>query len=172
MNKRIGIIVGSTRPERMSLPVSNWLKQECESLSNHEFVLLDLAEFKLPFFGEEDIQGAIPQWEEAIGSCDAFIFVTPEYNHSIPAVLKNALDFGYNQWNNKTAGILSYGYGANGARATEHLRGILGALGVADVKTHILVSLFDDVKDQVFTPREIHKQNIQLVLNEIENRIR
>ena len=171
MNKRIGIVVGSTRPERMSLPISNWLKQECESLSDHEFVLLDLVDFPLPFFGEEDTQGAIPKWEEAIGLCDAFIFVTPEYNHSITGALKNALDFGYTQWNNKAAGILSYGYGANGARAAEHLRGILGALGIADVKTHILVSLFDDVKDKVFTPRNIHKQNIQLVLNEIENRI-
>jgi NAD(P)H-dependent FMN reductase len=81
------------------------------------------------------------------------------------------LDFAYKQWSDKAAGIVSYGYGANGARAAEHLRGISGALGIADVKTHILISLFDDVKEQVFTPREIHKKNIELMLKEIEKRI-
>jgi NAD(P)H-dependent FMN reductase len=172
MNKRIGIVVGSTRQGRMSINIATWLKQECELISTDEFVLLDLLNYSLPFFGEEDKHNVIEKWESAVGECDAFIFVTPEYNHSITGALKNALDFGYQQWDNKAAGIVSYGYGANGARAAEHLRGILGALGIADVKTHLLISLFDDVKDNTFTPRDIHRKNIELILKEIADRIK
>lgn len=172
MNKKIGIVVGSTRQGRMSINIATWLKEECESISTDEFVLLDLLNYPLPFFGEEDINNIIEKWESSIGECDAFIFVTPEYNHSITGALKNALDFGYQQWNSKTAGIVSYGYGANGARAAEHLRSISGALGIADVKTQILISLFDDIKEKSFTPRDIHKKNIELMLKEIQYRIK
>lgn len=168
---KIGIIVGSTRPHRMSINVASWLKDEYELISDNEFVLLDLKDFPLPFFGEEDKENAILKWEESIESCDAFVFVTPEYNHSITGVLKNALDFGYNYWNGKPATIVSYGYGASGARAASHLRGILGALGVYDLKTQILISLTEDVVDKKFKPRDIHKKNIRTSLNQIEERI-
>lgn len=170
MNK-IGIIVGSTRPNRMSINIAEWLKEEYELISDNEFVLLDLKDFPLPFYGEEDKHKVILKWEEAIESCDAFVFVTPEYNHSITGVLKNALDFGYHYWNEKPATILSYGYGASGSRAASHLRGILGALGVYDLKTQILISLTEDVKDKVFTPRDLHKKNIRISLEQIEKYI-
>lgn len=168
---KIGIIVGSTRPNRISIKIAEWLKSELENISTHDFFMLDLLDYNLPFFGHEDKNQAIERWENDLDSCDAFIFVTPEYNHSITGVLKNALDFGYNQWNEKPAGIVSYGYGANGARAAEHLRTILGALGVMDVKTQILLSLIDDVKNKVFTPRDLHRKNIELILEQVENKI-
>lgn len=164
IKKKIGIIIGSTREGRMSRKIAEWVEQEVLKICNHEVVLLDLLEYSLPFFGEPDTNKAITDWESQINSCDGFIFVTPEYNHSIPAVLKNALDFAYNDWNQKVAGIVSYGFGANGARAAEHLRGILGALGVVDVKTHILLSLFDDIIDQQFTPRKLHVTNIKQMI--------
>lgn len=172
MNKKIGIVVGSTRKNRISITIANWLKNECESISDFTFFLIDLVDYSLPFFGENDNHPGIKKWENTISECDGFIFVTPEYNHSITGVLKNSLDYAYKEWNEKTAGILSYGYGANGARAAEHLRGILGALGIADVKTHILISLFDDMKNNEFTPRTIHQTNIKLVLEEIQKRLK
>jgi NAD(P)H-dependent FMN reductase len=164
--KKIGIIVGSTREGRISRTIAEWTQREVQKVSQHDIVILDLADYPLPFFGEPDIHTAIPQWEEQINSCSGFIFVTPEYNHSITGVLKNALDFAYTDWNRKVAGIISYGFGANGARAAEHLRNILGALGVVDTKTQILLSLFDDMSNKKFSPRDLHLDNIkQMVLD-------
>jgi NAD(P)H-dependent FMN reductase len=167
--KKIGIIVGSTREGRKSIEVAEWFlkKAQAASPSKISFGIVDLLQFPLPFFGEPDRFGMIQSFEEAIRGYDGFVFVTPEYNHSITGVLKNALDFAYQDWNNKTAGIITYGFGANGARAAEHLRGILGALGVADVKTHILLSLFDDVAEQKIQPRSLHDKNINLMIQEL-----
>lgn len=168
-NNKIGIIVGSTREGRKSIEVAEWFlnKAQAAAPSDISFEVIDLLQFPLPFFGEPDQFNMIEPFEETIRNYDAFVFVTPEYNHSIPGVLKNALDFAYQDWNNKTAGIITYGFGANGARAAEHLRGILGALGVADVKTHILLSLFDDVVDQKIQPRSLHDKNIDLMIQDL-----
>jgi NAD(P)H-dependent FMN reductase len=165
--KKIGIIVGSTREGRISKTIAEWAQQEVQKVSEYDIVLLDLADYPLPFFGEPDTKKAITSWEQAVRDCNGFIFVTPEYNHSITGVLKNALDFAYNDWDKKVAGIISYGFGANGARAAEHLRGILGALGVVDVKTHILLSLFDDMENKIFKPRNLHIANIKSMIENI-----
>ena len=84
------------------------------------------------------------------------MFVTPEYNHSIPGALKNALDHLRNQWWDKPAGIISYG-SIGGARAAEHLRTILGELKIADVRQHVMFSLFTDFSEGAFTPAEAQK---------------
>ena len=83
-------------------------------------------------------------WAEAIAGFDAFVFVTPEYNRSIPGALKNAIDFLYYEWNDKAAGFVSYGVDAGGARAVEHLRVVMGELRVADVRTQVALSLHND----------------------------
>src|SRR4029078_11439996 len=86
-------------------------------------------------------------------SFDGFVFVTPEYNHSTSGSLKNAIDFGYNEWNDRAAGIVSYGVSANGMRAAEHLRLILGELQIADVRQQVGFSLITDFENyHVFTP--------------------
>jgi len=167
--KTIGIIVGSTREGRISRTIAEWVQQEVQKISEHDIILLDLDDYPLPFFGEPDTKNAITDWENAIEKCRGVIFVTPEYNHSIPGVLKNALDFAYNNWANTIAGIVSYGFGANGARAAEHLRGILGGLGVIDIKTQILLSLFDDMSNKKFTPRELHLDNIKKMVSELSS---
>ena len=91
-------------------------------------------------------------WSEKIDSLDAFIFVTPEYNHSISGALKNAIDFLYREWNNKAAAFVSYG-SAGGVRAVEHLRLILAELQVAGVRSQVFLSLFTDFENMsVFKP--------------------
>jgi NAD(P)H-dependent FMN reductase len=82
-----------------------------------------------------------------------------EYNHSISGALKNALDSAKSSWANKAAGIVSYG-GSGGARAAEHLRGILAELQVATVRSHVLISTYDDFNDGIFKPRESHNIKI------------
>ena len=106
-------------------------------------------------------------WGEKINSLDGFIFIVQEYNHSITGALKNALDTAQVQWNNKAAGIVSYG-STGGARAAEHLRGILGELLVADVRVHPTLSLFTDFENgSDFKPQDLHLDNVNLMLDQV-----
>jgi len=143
----IGIILGSTREGRLSPQVGNWVKQLADARGDANYTIIDIAEYKLPLLGENgnDASGAAG-WSEAVAKQDGFVFITQEYNHSITGSLKNALDYLREEWNNKAAGIVSYG-SVGGARAAEHLRGILGELMVADVRVHPALSLFTDFEN-------------------------
>lgn len=146
-NLNIGIILGSTREGRLSPQVGNWVKGLADQRGDANYTIIDIADYKLPLLGEEDgdASGAAA-WSEAIAKQDGFVFITQEYNHSITGSLKNALDYLRAEWNNKAAGIVSYG-SVGGARAAEHLRGILGELLVADVRVHPALSLFTDFEN-------------------------
>jgi NAD(P)H-dependent FMN reductase len=148
---QIAIIVGSTRPGRRGRVVAEWVAaQAAREQPAAGFDIVDLADFALPMLDEQ--QPAVfgrygnahtVHWAETVARFDGFVFVTPEYNHSIPAALKNALDFLYAEWNNKAAGFV--GYGLHGAtRAIEHLRLILAELRVATVRTQVALSLHQD----------------------------
>lgn len=164
---KIGIILGSTRPGRVSPQVGKWVKELADKRGDASYELVDIADYKLPFFGEPGGEEQTKAWTERLDSLDGFVFVTPEYNHSITGALKNALDLAREEWNNKAAGIVSYG-STGGARAAEHLRGILGELLVADVKTHPTLSLFTDFENfSTFKPQELHLTNITLMLDQV-----
>lgn len=162
---KIGIILGSTREGRASEEVGKWLLSKA-NIDNVDFEIVDIKEYDLPFFGTTEDQTNVGKWNEKLAELDGFIFVTAEYNHSITAALKNALDSARDNWANKAAGIVSYG-SAGGARAAEHLRGILSELSIAHVRTHVLLSLFDDFENfSVFKPRNIHDDNLKLLFNQ------
>jgi NAD(P)H-dependent FMN reductase len=156
----VAVILGSTRPNRHSEPVARWVLGRAALRSDLEADLIDLAQVDLPMYDEPapSIMGDYAHehtraWAATIARYDAFVFVTPEYNRSIPAVLKNAIDFLYGEWNDKAAGFVSYGADAGGARAIEHLRVVLGELRVADVRTMVPLSLLHDFEDFTrFTP--------------------
>ena len=100
-------------------------------------------------------------WSAKIASFDAYVFVTPEYNHATSAALKNAIDFLYHEWVNKAAGFVGYG-GASGVRAVENLRLVMGELQIADVKAQVGISLFTDFENfSVFkpVPQQVHSVN-------------
>jgi NAD(P)H-dependent FMN reductase len=111
---------------------------------------VDIAAFGLPL-----LDGAVPPslnqyskphtkaWAAKIASFDAFVFVTPKYNHATSGALKNAIDFLFREWNDKAAGFVGYG-SVGGARAVEHLRLVMGEIKVADVRTRVVLSLFTD----------------------------
>ncbi|GIH65828.1 NADPH-dependent FMN reductase [Microbispora siamensis] len=148
---KIGIVVGSTRPRRRGRAVAEWVASvAAQERPAADFEIVDLADFALPLLDETHPPASglyenahTTRWAEAIARYDGFVFVTPEYNHSIPGALKNALDFIYAEWNNKAAGIV--GYGLHGAtRAAEHLRLILAELKVATVRTQVALSLHHD----------------------------
>lgn len=133
--------------------------------ANYEIV--DIADYKLPLLGEADASEQAAKWNEKLNSLDGFVFIVQEYNHSITGALKNALDYAREAWNNKAAGIVSYG-SVGGARAAEHLRGILGELSVADVRVHVTLSLFTDFENySVFKPADLHLTNLNGMLDQV-----
>ncbi|QEE60238.1 NAD(P)H-dependent oxidoreductase [Salinibacterium sp. dk2585] len=174
---KIGIIVGSTRPGRLGRMVGDWVEANAAA-EGVEFELVDLHDYKLPLLeeaypaGAGNYQGdAANAWASKIGEFDGYLFVTGEYNHSIPGALKNALDYVAAEWNNKAAGIVSYG-SMGGVRAGEHLRQVLGELQIADVRQHVMLSLFTDFSGMAegapaFTPAENKAEELQTQVSQV-----
>ena len=164
---KIGIILGSTREGRVSPQVGEWFLSLAKERSEASFEIVDIKDYNLPLLGTTTEKEGIIKWNTKLASLDGFVFITAEYNHSITASLKNALDLAKDVWNNKAAGIVSYG-SAYGARAAEHLRGILGELQIADVRTQVLLSLFTDF-DQAgkFKPMALHSANVNSLLDQL-----
>jgi len=143
---KIKIILGSTRSNRFSDKVGQWIYEETKRKEDIEAEILDLRDYPLPFFDEPVSPAAIQngdypnetarRWASKIREADAFIIVTPEYNHGIPGVLKNALDYIYYEWNNKPVGFISYG-SVGGARVIEQLRQIAIELQMAPIRNSI-----------------------------------
>jgi NAD(P)H-dependent FMN reductase len=148
---RIAIIIGSTRPGRKAEAVARWVHDIASQRDDATFELVDLADYHLPHLDEPVPAAMGPNyrqphtraWSTTIASFDAYIFVTPEYNHSTSGVLKNAIDYLFTEWNDKAAGFVSYGL-TGGTRAVEHLRLVMGELQIADVRTQVALSLFTD----------------------------
>jgi NAD(P)H-dependent FMN reductase len=118
--------------------------------ANTTVEVIDLLDHRLPLLDEPapaaigDYANAHTRaWAQTIASYDGFIFVTPEYNHSMPAALKNAIDYLFAEWNDKAAGFVSYGL-HGGTRAVEHLRLALAEVRIACVRTQVALSLFTD----------------------------
>lgn len=170
---KIGIIIGSTRPNRLGPQVGAWIFQLANIRNDAEFELIDLADIKLPFLDEPAPAAAgnytkphTQAWARTIAALDAFVFVTPEYNFSTSPALKNALDFLYAEWNNKPAAFVSYG-AALGVRAVEHLRGVTAQLQMADIGPQVALSLFDDFQSGVFKPRPLHVDGARAMLDQL-----
>jgi NAD(P)H-dependent FMN reductase len=171
---RIGIIIGSTRPGRVGEQVARWVLEQARQRTDAEFELVDLVDFALPHLDEvvppamgQYAQAHTKAWARKVDSFDGYIFVTPEYNHSTSGALKNALDFVYAEWNNKAAGLVSYG-SAGGTRAAEHLRLILGELQVADVRQQVSFSLMTDFEAYTtFTPAGYHAGMLAAQLDQL-----
>src|SRR5437588_6428927 len=137
---RIAISSGSTRPGRNGESVARWVYEIAQQRSDAEFELIDIKDFNLPLL-DEPVPPSLGQytkehtkaWAAKIDSFDAYVFVTPEYNHGTSGALKNAIDFLYKEWTNKAAGFVGYG-SALGARAVEHLRLVLAEVQMATVR--------------------------------------
>ncbi|MBP1969926.1 NAD(P)H-dependent FMN reductase [Virgibacillus natechei] len=168
---KIGIILGSTREGRNGEAVANWVHDFANNRNDDAtYEIIDLIDYSLPFLGEaasETQQATIKAWSEKMDSLDGYIFVTPEYNHAISAVLKNALDYLKPELSNKAAGFVGYG-SLGGVRAHENLRLILGELQVADVRTALTFSIMTDFENMsVFKPADYHADNANGMLDQV-----
>ncbi|MFO0618828.1 MAG: NAD(P)H-dependent oxidoreductase [Polyangiaceae bacterium] len=171
---KIGIIVGSTRPGRKAETVAKWVLGIANERRDAAYEIVDIAAFGLPLLDEPTppSMGKYTKphtlaWAAAIAPLDGFVFVTPEYNHSVPAALKNAIDFLYAEWNKKAAGFVGYG-SAGGTRAVEHLRTILAELQVATVRAQVALSLSSDFeKYRDFTPSPHQAARLHTMLDQL-----
>jgi NAD(P)H-dependent FMN reductase len=171
---KIAIIIGSTRPGRNGEAVAKWVYEIAKKRSDAEFELVDIKDFNLPLLDEPvpPIMGQYSKphtkaWAAKIGIFDAYVFVTPEYNHGTSGALKNAIDFLFAEWSNKAAGFVSYG-GASGARAVEQLRLVLAEVQIATVRNQVLLSLFTDFENfSLFRPAPQHEKSVNAMFDQL-----
>ena len=142
----ISVIVGSTRQGRFSEKPAQWIFEHLGKRKEIETRLLDLRDFPMPFFDQAvppSMPGRPPypnevvqKWTAQIGASDGLVFVTPEYNYGTSAVLKNAIDWVYPEWNRKAAAFVSYG-SAMGARAVQQLRETAIEVQMAPIRSSV-----------------------------------
>ena len=151
---RLAVVVGSVRPNRVGGTIAQWVVDQANTIEGVEAEIVDIASFNLPLFAEEiPPRMAVPSdpagaaFDEALKSFDALIFVTPEYNFSIPGALKNAIDFLQpGAVANKGVGVVGYSYSV-GIRAVSHLQQILQGMGATVVASNVFLSLNTDFAD-------------------------
>ncbi len=172
----IAIIIGSTRPNRVGESVGQWVYTNALKRSDAHFELIDLRDFNLPLLDEavppsmgQYSQEHTKKWSQKISEFDAFVFVSPEYNHGTSGALKNAIDFLYKEWNNKVAGFVAYG-SAGGTRAVEQLRLVMAEVQIATVRAQVALSLRTDFENfSRFKPETHHEKTLHTLFDQVIN---
>ncbi|MFD8824006.1 NADPH-dependent FMN reductase [Streptomyces sp. NPDC059605] len=149
---KVAVIIASNREGRFAPVVSNWFLSRTADRPDIETDVIDVAELDLPvalsYRPDPDAQGRLAAVSSRLAAADAFVVVTPEYNHSFPAPLKNLIDWHRDEWQAKPVAFVSYGGVSGGLRAVEHLRQVFAELhtvGIRDtVSFHNAGALFDD----------------------------
>jgi NAD(P)H-dependent FMN reductase len=146
---RIGIVIGSTREGRFGDKPAHWIHEIAKQRTNLAFELIDLRDHPLPFFNEPMSPAWAPvkneaaqRWADKLATLDGLIVVTPEYNHGPSAVLKNAFDYAYKEFNRKPIGFVGYG-GVGAARAVEQLRLVATELQMAPVRNAVHIGMVE-----------------------------
>jgi NAD(P)H-dependent FMN reductase len=172
---KIAVILGSTREGRNGAAVADWVLQQAATRTGADYELVDLRDYPMPFF-EAAVSPAymaptdpsVLRWAAKVAEFDGYVFVTPEYNHSFSAVLKNALDSIYTEFNNKAAAFVSYG-AFQGARAVEQLRLVASELQLAHVRQQLGFNLFTDFEGmRTFAPGPQHDANAEVLFTQLE----
>ena len=170
------VIAASTRPGRKGIAVARWVAERARAHGGFEVELVDLAAMGLPVLDEPNhprlgqyTQAHTKEWSATVDRADAFVFVFPEYNHSMPGALKNALDFLFHEWADKAAGLVSYGGVSAGTRAAASLKPVLGALRMVPVVEAATIPFFQQFIDEdgVFTGNTELEAGATAMLDEI-----
>jgi NAD(P)H-dependent FMN reductase len=176
---RIAIIVGSTRPGRKGSTVGRWVHdhalQRDDVPAKVDFDLLELEDFDLPLLDEATIPAMADQdyevpetraWSERIAQYDGYVFVTPEYNHGVPAAMKNAVDVLGPEWAHKAVAFVSYG-SDGGVRAVEHWRVVVANLEMSDVRDQVSLLVFEDWREGEFRPLDRREDELHTMLDQL-----
>ncbi len=172
---RIHVILGSTREGRAGEQVARWFAGVAAQRPDVDIELVDLRDYPLPFF-ESPVSPKralsddprVQAWAAKVAEADGYVFVTPEYNYGYPAVLKNALDHLYYQWNDKPVGFVGYGGVAGGIRAVQQLRQVVVELGLVQVRTQVLIpKVFAAFGDDDQPVDAMHAKTASALLDEV-----
>ena len=160
---RLAVIVGSVREGRFGPTVSDWFAREAAQSGTFDVDVIDLAEpghtlpMVFPDFSEprpSEIDRVHEDLSRRLHAADAFVVVTPEYNHSFPASLKNAIDWFHSEWSAKPVGLISYGGMAGGQRAAEHLRQVFPELHAVTVRATLSFAMAWELFDEHGAPHD------------------
>jgi NAD(P)H-dependent FMN reductase len=172
----LGIIIASTRPGRIGLPVADWFIAAAREHGGFEITVLDLAEINLPFVDEPShprlrayTHEHTKRWSAIVDGIDAFVLIMPEYNYGFTAPLKNALDYLHHEWAYKPVGLVSYGGVAAGTRAAQQIKQVVTALRMFPlfeaVSIPFVANFLDD--DGRVQPNETMVQAAKMMLDEL-----
>ncbi|GAA3604432.1 NADPH-dependent FMN reductase [Marihabitans asiaticum] len=172
---KIAVILGSTRPGRVGEQVGRWVFEQVSGRDDAEYELVDLADYDLDLLNEPTVPGAAKRqyenektrrWSETIDAFDGYVFVTPEYNHGVPAALKNAFDVIFPEWTYKCVALVSYG-SDGGVRAVEHWRQICANAQMHVVRGQLSMSTFTDFDGGTFTPQERRTKELSTLMAQL-----
>ncbi|WP_420369407.1 NADPH-dependent FMN reductase [Curtobacterium sp. L1-20] len=172
---KLMIVVGSVRPGRIGLPIAEWVRTTVAETGDFEIDFVDLAELALPLMDEPNhpalhqyTQPHTVAWSERVAAADAFVFVTPEYNHSFSPALKNALDYLNAEWWRKPYGVVSYGGISGGTRGVTALEPVLNLFGLIRTKAFVeLAFAMMRVADGVFAPSDKETAILSAMLTDL-----
>lgn len=176
MTYKLKLIIGSTRPGRKGIAVANWFAGLAKNHPEFELEILDLKEINLPFLNEEEhprlqkyANETTKNWSKKIAEADAFVIVTPEYNFSYPATLKNALDFLFVEWAEKPMAFVSYGGLSAGTRAVQELKSTVTTLAMMPIPQAVNIPFFTQHinQDGVFEGSESLNKSAETALKSL-----
>jgi NAD(P)H-dependent FMN reductase len=177
---KVMVLLGSVRKGRVGENIAKWAVEEISKEDGFEAELTDVGKLDLPFY-DEPIGGPSSiassgqdytnpkgrEWADKVASADAFILVTPEYNHGYPASLKNALDWVGPEWNAKPVSFIGYGWSANGSRAVEQLRQVVAELGLVQTRFALNINLGGELGDDGRPNNEKHTGTLHSILGQM-----
>ena len=170
------VIIGSTRPGRIGLPIAEWFIDLATEHDSFEVEVADLAEINLPFLDEpkhpmlgEYVHQHTMDWSARVKASDAFVLVTPEYNFSMTAPVKNAFDFLSKEWSYKPIGFVSYGGISGGLRAAQQLRQVVTALNMMPMPGAVVLPQAKTMLDDAgkFVSTEVARKSATAMLKEL-----
>ena len=173
---KLMIVLCSTRPGRVGLPVARWFCDQALQHAGFEVDFVDLAELDLPFVDEPNhprlrnyTQQHTRDWSARVDVADAFVFVSPEYNHGMTAPLKNAIDFLHHEWGYKPVGLVSYGGVSAGTRAVEHIKTVVSTLKMMPMFETVAIPFVGQfMKEGRFEGNEVSVAAAKTMLDEME----
>lgn len=173
---RLNVLIASTRPERVGLPVANWFAERVRAQGHFELVVTDLKELALPLLDEpkhprlgQYVHEHTRAWSARVKASDAFVFVTPEYNHGSPPALINALDYLFAEWQYKAVGFVSYGGVSGGTRSVQMTKPIVVALKMTPLVEAVTIPFVANqlAEDGSFRSSEALEKAASAMLNEL-----
>jgi NAD(P)H-dependent FMN reductase len=177
MPLKLNIVICSTRPGRVGPAIARWFHAAAQAHGGFEAELVDLADFDLPLYNEphhprlQNYQHAHTKaWAKSVGSADAFVFVTPEYNGGPPPTFFNALNYVFLEWNYKPAGFVSYAGISGGLRSVQMEKLALTAVKVMPISDNVVIPMFAqqlDAERSTFTPNEVQAKAAPALLTEL-----